>query len=916
MSDVNPLDVLAIKNVVSRYCQALDLKDFDLLGKVFISDVEASYPFNEAMKSLDEVKDAIKNRLGPVRTHHNLTTQTITFRSDAQTARAVTYFQGVHFGQGPHEGKMLCAYGKYVDDMVMLEAKNGDCDGVRGASGVWRIKDRTYNGPILASVISLLGQELTVEDEESRRICWPTFKKVPKQSGRFEETPTRAEKIRWRYMFETARLAFRKMRFDNEDFQKLEKLVGGASRLRDDTPEEILGVNAISAGRHHQVQRAAVEQTVKLLQKKYTDDEVYNFLKNELYGRRRRQGHNSLTGKQRDLVDRSYKVLEDIAILNESDDSDTAEAKESFAEALVPATAERDNLVRKIIDELAQSIDESDTVASPKSLRRLVQSTPSSDEKLPTQDTPAAPRTTDEGPTRSQISFKAIQEFRELVDIDFEDAQNWLEQFNYNVIDAVNMYYEEDEDANRPASPDPQLEAGSKMSLESGIPPPGDSTSNNRRTFKPINDPVFTPMGILERMTDKRADHKRLESMIQAEQSQDKQRGAGENSGSLKTTPTLPEVTTSKTRLGRSHTGRVVYLDPHGNVIAPVAEEQPVPESQWQAYRAMRSRLQVQYYGTEHWFNNPDPIRGVPERERPDYVRPGDLECQDATTSTEADDDAQKAFASIQAANADLVAKVTEEEREAQQERDLAYAMSLNAQLNGEVGGTVADAADAGYAEGEWDGIKAAIELSKQEARPPVPKFPVPESIDNYPSTRGNDSPTNSNHDSAFGDGEHDSPPPRPQKKRKSMELDQDGNKKGKMNPPLFVSMRDVEKGESDVDEATQERKHDLFVSKEEDAWDGNGSDAEFEDVDIDFGDDEDASTDADAEGDTDHEYSSEETMKVDDEEGDTDHEYSSEETMKVDEEEGDTDYEYSSDETMKVGEEDGDISGGLYRWG
>ncbi|KAI4918110.1 hypothetical protein J4E90_002490 [Alternaria incomplexa] len=698
-------------------------------------------------------------------------------------------------------------------------------------------------------------------------------------------------------MFETARLAFRKMRFDNEDFQKLEKLVGGASRLRDDTPEEILGVNAISAGRHHQVQRAAVEQTVKLLQKKYTDDEVYDFLKNELYGRRRRQGHNSLTGKQRDLVDRSYKVLEDIAILNESDDSDTAEAKESFAEALVPATAERDNLVRKIIDELAQSIDESDTVASPKSLRRLVQSTPSSDEKLPTQDTPAAPRTTDEGPTRSQISFKAIQEFRELVDIDFEDAQNWLEQFNYNVIDAVNMYYEEDEDANRPASPDPQLEAGSKMSLESGIPPPGDSTSNNRRTFKPINDPVFTPMGILERMTDKRADHKRLESMIQAEQSQDKQRGAGENSGSLKTTPTLPEVTTSKTRLGRSHTGRVVYLDPHGNVIAPVAEEQPVPESQWQAYRAMRSRLQVQYYGTEHWFNNPDPIRGVPERERPDYVRPGDLECQDATTSTEADDDAQKAFASIQAANADLVAKVTEEEREAQQERDLAYAMSLNAQLNGEVGGTVADAADAGYAEGEWDGIKAAIELSKQEARPPVPKFPVPESIDNYPSTRGNDSPTNSNHDSAFGDGEHDSPPPRPQKKRKSMELDQDGNKKGKMNPPLFVSMRDVEKGESDVDEATQERKHDLFVSKEEDAWDGNGSDAEFEDVDIDFGDDEDASTDADAEGDTDHEYSSEETMKVDDEEGDTDH-------------------EYSSEETMKVGEEDGDISGGLYRWG
>jgi hypothetical protein len=62
MADVNPLDVLAIKNVVARYCQALDLKDFDLLGKVFVSDVEANYPFNQAMQSLDEVKDAIKNR--------------------------------------------------------------------------------------------------------------------------------------------------------------------------------------------------------------------------------------------------------------------------------------------------------------------------------------------------------------------------------------------------------------------------------------------------------------------------------------------------------------------------------------------------------------------------------------------------------------------------------------------------------------------------------------------------------------------------------------------------------------------------------------------------------------------------------------------------------------------------------------
>jgi hypothetical protein len=62
MADVNPLDYLAVKNVVARYCQALDLKDFDQLGKVFMSDVDADYPFNSGLKSLDDLKTAIKDR--------------------------------------------------------------------------------------------------------------------------------------------------------------------------------------------------------------------------------------------------------------------------------------------------------------------------------------------------------------------------------------------------------------------------------------------------------------------------------------------------------------------------------------------------------------------------------------------------------------------------------------------------------------------------------------------------------------------------------------------------------------------------------------------------------------------------------------------------------------------------------------
>ncbi|KZM23185.1 uncharacterized protein EKO05_0008227 [Ascochyta rabiei] len=142
MSKVNPLDVLAIKNVISRYCESLDAKDFALLDKVFVQDVSADYPFNSDLQGVEAVARAIRNRLGPVRTHHNLTTQRIVFDKTGRTAHAITYFQGAHFGRGLHEGKLLCAYGRYIDDMVLQEASNGDCEGVPGASGIWRIKQR------------------------------------------------------------------------------------------------------------------------------------------------------------------------------------------------------------------------------------------------------------------------------------------------------------------------------------------------------------------------------------------------------------------------------------------------------------------------------------------------------------------------------------------------------------------------------------------------------------------------------------------------------------------------------------------------------------------------------------------------------------------------------------------------------
>jgi hypothetical protein len=158
MSKSSAFDHLAISNLVSRYCEALDSKAFTLLDQVFLPDVVANYPFNSDLQGVDAVRNAIQKRyacirggvitlltidsLGPVRTHHSLTTQTIVFHSDGKGAKVATHFIGVHFGQGPHEGKMLSAYGRYYDEVVLLPPKDGDLEGVPGASGIWRIKHR------------------------------------------------------------------------------------------------------------------------------------------------------------------------------------------------------------------------------------------------------------------------------------------------------------------------------------------------------------------------------------------------------------------------------------------------------------------------------------------------------------------------------------------------------------------------------------------------------------------------------------------------------------------------------------------------------------------------------------------------------------------------------------------------------
>lgn len=59
----NPLDYVAIQNTISRYCFALDTKDWDLLKEVFIANVDAKYPIGaRSFVGLESLSAAIQKR--------------------------------------------------------------------------------------------------------------------------------------------------------------------------------------------------------------------------------------------------------------------------------------------------------------------------------------------------------------------------------------------------------------------------------------------------------------------------------------------------------------------------------------------------------------------------------------------------------------------------------------------------------------------------------------------------------------------------------------------------------------------------------------------------------------------------------------------------------------------------------------
>jgi hypothetical protein len=90
-----------------------------------------------------------------VTTQHALTTQAIEIDQSGKTAKATTYFTGIHFGQGKWQGQQVTAWGKYIDDLQLVEGEQS----LAGASGKWLISRREVG------FMARMGEEKVMDGE-------------------------------------------------------------------------------------------------------------------------------------------------------------------------------------------------------------------------------------------------------------------------------------------------------------------------------------------------------------------------------------------------------------------------------------------------------------------------------------------------------------------------------------------------------------------------------------------------------------------------------------------------------------------------------------------------------------------------------------------------------------------------------
>ncbi|KAF1836610.1 hypothetical protein BDW02DRAFT_221166 [Decorospora gaudefroyi] len=291
-----------------------------------------------------------------------------------------------------------------------------------------------YDGPIYATPIVLHGKAIHINNRSVPPLRRMRLVKVQKNAAK-------PDKVRWHYLFETARHAWSKMRFD-PDPEALEKLktvwVDQMEDAKDDEPvadTENLGDGAISAGTTTRaVQRIVIRQNLGFLtKKKRNHDKLLQFVINEFYGRQKRMRQSNLTKAQHHLVARFTDMAdqyEDLyARIDDPDHDDSEEGEVTFADEEAELDVQRDGLIRQFQKELSRPKNFAGNTAVPKTRKPKASDAPkNSDEDEDLQAT-------------LQDRLETIKKFRALAGTDFEDAELILMSNSWDVHAALSYYY-------------------------------------------------------------------------------------------------------------------------------------------------------------------------------------------------------------------------------------------------------------------------------------------------------------------------------------------------------------------------------------------------------------------------------------------------------------------------------------------
>ena len=104
--------IVEIEQTLIRFSHAVDTHDYSILDTVFAQNATAN--FNDAnglIQGRAAIENALNKGLEGTVSWHSLTTQRVDL-STSKTASAISYLQGVFFGQGNLTGEVFTSYGR------------------------------------------------------------------------------------------------------------------------------------------------------------------------------------------------------------------------------------------------------------------------------------------------------------------------------------------------------------------------------------------------------------------------------------------------------------------------------------------------------------------------------------------------------------------------------------------------------------------------------------------------------------------------------------------------------------------------------------------------------------------------------------------------------------------------------------